>query len=95
MFITITFNANWREVTDNLLPGQSSYDRPELCCRVFKLKLKEIMRVLKSGKVFGTVKSYLSRIEFQKRGYPHAHLLITFKNAGPDALNEIDKWVWA
>ena len=95
LFITITFNANWREVTDNLLPGQSSYDRPELCCRVFKLKLKEIMRVLKSGKVFGTVKSYLSRIEFQKRGYPHAHLLITFKNAGPDALNEIDKWVWA
>ena len=69
LFITITFNAYWREVTDNLLPGQSAYDRPELCC-VFKLKLKEIMRVLKSGKVFGMVKSYLNRIEFQKRGVP-------------------------
>ena len=34
LFITITSNANWREVTDNLLPGQSSYDRPELNCVV-------------------------------------------------------------
>lgn len=94
LFITITFNANWREVTDNLLPGQSAYDRPDLCCRIFKLKFKEIMSVLKSGKVFGPYDSHLSVIEFQKRGFPHAHILMTFKNAGPDALHEIDKWVW-
>ena len=94
-FITVTFNANWPEVRENLLPGQSAYDRPDLCCRVFKLKLKEIMKVLKSGNIFGPYDSHLSVIEFQKRGYPHAHILITFKNAGPDALNEIDQWVWA
>lgn len=57
--------------------------------------MKEIMTVLKSGKIFGPYDSHLSVIEFQKRGYPHAHVLMTFKNAGPDALNEIDKWVWA
>lgn len=57
--------------------------------------MKEIMTVLKSGKIFGSYGSHLSVIEFQKRGYTHAHCLMTFKNAGPDALNEIDKWVWA
>lgn len=95
LFITVTFNASWPEVTGNLLPGQSAYDRPDLCCRIFKLKLKEIMAVLKSGKIFGAYDSHLSVIEFQKRGYPHAHILITFQNAGPDALNQMDEWVWA
>ena len=95
LFITVTFNADWKEVQENLLPGQSAYDRPDLCCRVFKLKMKEIMKVLKSGKIFGAYDSHLAVTEFQKRGYPHAHILMTFKNAGPDALNEMDKWVWA
>lgn len=72
---TITFNANWKEVTDNLTPGHSAYDRPDLCRRVFKMKLKEIMSVLKSGKVFGGYDSHLSVIEFQKRDCPHAHVL--------------------
>lgn len=40
LFITVTMNANWSEITTNLLPGQTAYDRPDLCCRVFKMKLK-------------------------------------------------------
>ena len=34
LFITVTMNANWPEITSNLLPGQTAYDRPDSCCRV-------------------------------------------------------------
>ena len=51
LFITITMNADWPEITLNLQPGQTAYDRPDLCARVFKIKLKEIMKEIKSGKV--------------------------------------------
>ena len=47
LFITVTMNANWPEITSNVLPGQTAYDRPDLCCRVFKMKLKEIMAELR------------------------------------------------
>ena len=50
LFIAVTMNANWPEITSNLLPGQPANARPDLCCRVFKMKLKEIMAELKSGK---------------------------------------------
>ena len=59
-------NANWPEITSNLLPGQTAYDRPDLCCRVFKTKLEEIMAELKSGEVFGPYLAHLGVIEFQK-----------------------------
>ena len=39
LFLTISFNANWREVTDNLLPGQSAYDRLELSEACFLQRL--------------------------------------------------------
>ena len=40
LFITVTMNASWPEITSNLLPGKTAYERPDLCCRVFKMKLK-------------------------------------------------------
>ena len=51
-------------------------DRPDLVARVFKLKKDQLMRYLKSGMVFGKVVAFLWVIEFQKRGLPHAHLLL-------------------
>ena len=75
LFITATMNAKWPEITSNLLPGQTAYDRQDLCCRVFNMKLKEIMAELKSCKVFGPYLAHLGVIEFQQRGYPHALLV--------------------
>ena len=63
LFITVTMNANWPEITSNVLPGQTAYDRPDLCCRVFKIKLEEIMAELNSGKVFGPYLAHLGVIE--------------------------------
>ena len=51
-------NANWPEITSNLLHGQTAYDRPDLCC-AFKMKLEETMAELKSGKVFGPYLAHL------------------------------------
>ena len=95
LFITVAMNANWPEITSNLLPGESAYDRPDLCCRVCKMKLKEIVAEIRSGKVFGPYISHCGVTEFQKRGWPHARLVYTFKGNGPHDQHEMGKWVWA
>ena len=38
LFITMTCNRNWREIRDNLLPGQPASDRPDINARIFHLK---------------------------------------------------------
>lgn len=53
LMITVTCNPEWPEIVEKLEPHQSALDRPDLCCRVFKAKLAEIMADLKGGKVFG------------------------------------------
>ena len=40
IFITFTCNPKWRETVENLSPGENAIDRPDLVCRVFKMKLK-------------------------------------------------------
>lgn len=75
-FITMTCNPKWREITQALLPGQSAADRPDLLARVFKLKLDMLLEELYKDGIFGKVIAHLHVIEFQKRGLPHAHILI-------------------
>jgi len=42
LFITITCNVNWPEIHDVLGPkGFTPSDRPDIVCRVFKVKLDE------------------------------------------------------
>ena len=38
LFITITCNVNWKEIRDSLHPGETAFDRPDICARVFKKK---------------------------------------------------------
>jgi len=54
LFITITCNVNWSEIRDFVLPkGLSPSDRPNIVCRVFKMKLDEMMTDLKKNDFFG------------------------------------------
>jgi len=76
LFITMTCNPNWPEIKNNLLPGQKPEDRPELVARVFRLKLKQTIEMLKSEMIFGRPCARLYSVEFQKRGLPHAHILV-------------------
>lgn len=79
LFITMTANPNWPEITRELLPHQTASDRPDLVARVFRLKLDELLADIKKRKIFGEVDAVIYRIEFQKRGLPHAHILICLR----------------
>jgi hypothetical protein len=68
LFLTVTCNPKWREISDCLFPGQVAADRPDVVARVFNLKLQEILHDILSNHIFGVVISYVYSIEFQKRG---------------------------
>ena len=76
LFITFTTNPHWKEIEENLYEGQNYSDRPDLVARVFNLKLKELMTDLMKREIFGKTIAHCYAIEFQKRGLPHAHVLI-------------------
>ena len=80
LFITFTCNPKWCEITDNLLAGQTTNDRPDLVARVFMLKLKALKLDLKNKFCLGVVCGHVDVIEFQKRGLPHCHMLLHFQD---------------
>ena len=94
MFVTMTCNPSWREITENLPAGQKFYDRPDITSRVFRLKLKEIIQFFKLGKM-GEVIAYLYSVEFQKRGLPHAHILIRSLDGQSIGSNRVDELICA
>ena len=44
--------------------------------RVFRLKLKKMLEMLKTEMIFGKPQASLYSVEWQKRGLPHAHILV-------------------
>lgn len=58
LFITFTCNPKWPEIqrfVKNL--GLNAEDRPDIVCRVFKMKLDQLIRDVKEGNKFGRVKA--------------------------------------
>jgi hypothetical protein len=78
LFITVTCNTHWPEITQALFPGQTAYDRPDIVVQVFKARLSALMHNIRHGKYFGGQKSTYSMyvIEWQHRGLPHSHIVI-------------------
>lgn len=76
-FITMTCNAQWQEILNALRHGERAEDRPDVTSRVFKMKLDQVIKDIKEGRIFGNVRAIVYVIEFQKRGLPHAHILVT------------------
>ncbi|XP_024010282.1 uncharacterized protein LOC112085310 [Eutrema salsugineum] len=82
LFITFTCNPKWLEITRHLKRHNlKQEDRPDICTRVFKMKLDDLMHRLTKENVLGVVKAAIYTIEFQKRGLPHAHIVL-FLEAG-------------
>lgn len=79
-FLTMTMDVNCEEVRAHLRPGQSPYDRPDFICRIFEIKRKELLRLIKEEGIFGHCVAHVAVIEFQKRGAPHMHLLFWIEN---------------
>uniref|UniRef100_K3ZNT6 ATP-dependent DNA helicase n=1 Tax=Setaria italica TaxID=4555 RepID=K3ZNT6_SETIT len=76
--------------------GQQHSDRPDVGCRVYHMKLSKLMDDIKSGSVFGPIVAVLQSVEFQKRGLPHAHILVWLQDiAVADIISIIDKYISA
>ncbi|XP_059629827.1 uncharacterized protein LOC132272750 [Cornus florida] len=80
LFITMTCNPDWKEIRDELKFGQLPQDRPDLTARVFRAKLYDVNQQLFKRSIFGKVAAHIHVIEFQKRGLPHAHILLIFQS---------------
>lgn len=78
IFLTITCNPNWPEIKQELKHNDEVQNRPDLIVRIFRAKLEELKNDLYKNNIFGPVVAHIYMIEFQKRGLPHAHLLIIF-----------------
>jgi hypothetical protein len=78
LFITMTANPAWPEIQAALFPGQTAPDRPDLVVRAFKAKLDSLIKEINGG-VLGAINAFLYTIEFQKRGLPHAHIIVFLK----------------
>jgi len=90
LFITFTCNSQWTEISTELMAGQRSYDRHDLVARVFRLKLKQLMHYITKGSIFGHTRCHMYTIEWQKRGLPHAHILIWLRNRiRPDQIDSV------
>ncbi|GAU39042.1 hypothetical protein TSUD_59980 [Trifolium subterraneum] len=77
LFLTFTCNPKWDEIQRHVAKSRNYAPyRPDISCRVFQSKLKEMMNDFKRGCFFGRVIASLYTIEFQKRGLPHAHILL-------------------
>ncbi|KAI5437866.1 hypothetical protein KIW84_023834 [Lathyrus oleraceus] len=77
LFITFTCNPNWPEIQRSLGSVHlKASDRPDIISRVFKMKFDELLSDLTKKSLLGKVLAYMYTIEFQKRGLPHAHILI-------------------
>jgi len=88
LFITLTCNPNWTEIVEQLLPGQTAFDRGDVVCQVFYRKLEAVLTNIRHGKYFKVknsvdkfheVKFEVRVIEYQRRGLPHVHLVLKFK----------------
>jgi len=77
LFITFTRNPKWPEITAELSPGEGAHLRPVIVARVFHAKLKALIDDIVKLKIFGKIAAVIYTIEFQKRGLPHAHILVS------------------
>jgi hypothetical protein len=56
LFLTFTCNPKWPEIQRHMgKSGNYAVYRPDITCRVFQLKLKEMMNDFRQGQFFGRV----------------------------------------
>ena len=67
LFITMTCNPDWREIQEALNPGETAFDRPDICTRVFKLKNDLLLDFIEKKQIFGKVIAFVGTQEQQKR----------------------------
>ena len=76
LFVTMTCNPLWPEITNEFFYGQLPHHCPEIVVQVFHVKQRALMAQITNCRIFGDVIAYVCSIEWQKRGLPCAHILI-------------------
>ncbi|KAE8738589.1 hypothetical protein FOCC_FOCC015928 [Frankliniella occidentalis] len=92
-FLTFTACGGWDEMKASSLHRQRC--DPSTCARIFHIKLKELLRDIRSGALFGPKAYIIYVIEMQMRGLPHAHICIRTEDGGPTQARDIDKVIRA
>ena len=96
LFITFTTNPKWPEIKCELKEFQDANDRPDLISRVFNLKLKSLFVDTLEKHVLGKVVAHIYVIEWQKRGLPHAHILLCLSESDKiKTIQDVDSLVSA
>ncbi|UYV70960.1 hypothetical protein LAZ67_8001258 [Cordylochernes scorpioides] len=79
LFITFTCNPEWSEIKLMQFPTQGAFVWHDLVARIFQLKVTKLIDLITKGDVFGKPQCWCYTIEWQKRGLPHAHILLWLK----------------
>jgi hypothetical protein len=91
LFLTMTTNPNWPEIQSQLLAGQHFTDIPAVVCRAFHGRLCGLKAFIREK--FGGLLYEICVTEFQKRGLPHAHLVVKLQHELP--LAQLDGFICA
>ncbi|XP_035843705.1 uncharacterized protein LOC118490286 [Helianthus annuus] len=96
-FITITCNPKWPEIKRFLKDKNiNPEDRPDILCRLFKIKLDAIKKDLREKSLFGNASAVVYTIEFQKRGLPHAHIYLFLNDESKlPSVDHVDNFISA
>ncbi|XP_074356462.1 uncharacterized protein LOC141696181 [Apium graveolens] len=78
LFITFTCNPKWYEIEEAIRASgsHSASVRPNIMARVFKMKLNAMLNDFTKKHVLRRVLAVVYTVEFQKRGLPHAHIVL-------------------
>ncbi|GFU59942.1 ATP-dependent DNA helicase [Trichonephila clavipes] len=79
LFITFTCNPKWSEIVDLLNQSQKSHDRHDIIARVFRVKVKHMMRLLTKGCIFGNRETQTGEDGYPqyRRRYPEDGGIVT------------------
>ena len=81
LFITFTCNAQWSELTTELLAHQTASNCPDLIVHIFNMYKSSLMEEISKKEIFDSILGYVYTIEFQKQELPHMHLLLSLTPA--------------
>jgi hypothetical protein len=96
LFIMMTANPDWPEIRAEIPPGDKAYNHPTVTTHIFHLKAQHVIFQLTKMRRLGTVIAYVYTIEYQKRGLPHMHLMVTLDEKDrPTSPKKIDLLVSA
>ncbi|KAI7962718.1 hypothetical protein MJO28_000812 [Puccinia striiformis f. sp. tritici] len=88
LFITMTVIPRWPEILNYIPSHDKTVDHPTLVVRVFYQKVVALINKIVLMRRLGKCVSYVYTIEFQKRGLPHLHLMVTLDEADRPVIPE-------